>query len=152
MNIVVINICVLIILVLLLGWVIFLSVKYIKIMRKLGNGTSLDIMLGKYLREVENIKQDNTEIKAYYTKLDNDIENSIQKVGIVRYNAFRDVGSDLSFALALLDRNNDGVVLNGIYGSESSNIYAKPVEKGFSSYQLSPEEIQAIGIAMQRKN
>ena len=65
MNIVVINICVLIILVLLLGWVIFLSVKYIKIMRKLGNGTSLDIMLGKYLREVENIYVPYFAIKSY---------------------------------------------------------------------------------------
>ena len=137
----------------MLIWVIFLSIKYITVMRKLGKGNNLDTMLAKYLRDVENIKQDNKEIKAYYTTLDNNIESSIQKVGLVRYNAFRDVGSDLSFALALLDRDNNGIVLNGIYGSESSNIYAKPINNGESEYTLSSEEISAINIAIQsRKN
>ena len=56
----------------------------------------------------------------------------------------KDTGSDLSFALALLDENNNGVLLNGIYSREMSNIYAKPVTKGESSYTLSIEEKQAI--------
>ena len=85
--------------------------KYIKFMKQLGNGSNLDEMLRDYLRDVKEIKQDNSEIKAYYTKLDSDIASCIQKVGLVRYNAFRDVGSDLSFAIALLDGNDTGVVL-----------------------------------------
>ncbi len=67
-----------------------------------------------------------------------------EKVGIVRYNAFQDTGSDLSFALALLDEKNNGVVLNGIYSREMSNIYAKPVENGKSKYTISEEENLAI--------
>ena len=63
---------------------------------------------------------------------------------MVRYNAFRDTGSDLSFTLALLDENNNGVVLNGIYSREMSNIYAKPIENGKSTYTLSDEEQKAI--------
>ena len=63
---------------------------------------------------------------------------------MVRYSAFKDTGSDLSFALALLDENNNGVVLNGIYSREMSNIYAKPVEQAKSHYTLSEEEQQAI--------
>ena len=98
------------------------------------------------------IKKDNSEIKAYYTKLDNDIDTCIQKIGLVRYNAFKDVGSDLSFAIAMLDRNDNGVILNGLYGSESSNIYAKPVKNGISKYQLSEEEKTALEIAEQSKN
>ena len=125
--------------------------KYIKFMKKLGNGNNIDEMLKQYLNDVKDVKKDNSEIKAYYTKLDSDIASCIQKVGIVRYNAFRDVGSDLSFAIALLDRENNGVVLNGLYGSESSNIYAKPVKKGLSKYQLSDEEKSAIEIAEQSK-
>lgn len=125
--------------------------KYLKFMRQLGKGENLDEMLKKYLKEVAEIKQDNSEIKAYYTKLDYDIGSSIQKVGLVRYNAFQNVGSDLSFAIALLDRENDGVVLNGLYGSESSNIYAKPIKKGTSTYKLSEEEEEAIKIASQSK-
>ena len=114
--------------------------KYLKFMKKLGNGSNLDEMLRDYLRDVKEIKRDNSEIKAYYTKLDSDIASCIQKVGLVRYNAFRDVGSDLSFAIALLDGNDTGVILNGLYGSDSSNIYAKPVKPGKSTYQLSEEE------------
>lgn len=138
--------------VVLLLWVIFLSYKYFTVLKRLGNGENLDKMLAKYITEVKNVKKDNDEIINYYTKLDADIENSIQKVGLIRYNAFKDVGSDLSFALALLDRENNGIVLNGIYGSESSNIYAKPIKSGTSTYQLSNEEKSAIDMAIQTNN
>ena len=126
--------------------------KYISFMKQLGNGSNLDEMLKDYLKDVKEIKRDNSEIKAYYTKLDSDISSCIQKVGLVRYNAFRDVGSDLSFAIALLDGNDTGVVLNGLYGSDSSNIYAKPIKGGTSTYQLSEEEKYALEIAEQNKN
>ena len=60
--------------------------------------------------------------------------------------------SDLSFAVALLDEENSGVVFNGIYSREMSNIYAKPVEKGNSSYTLSDEEAEAINKAINSNN
>lgn len=126
--------------------------EYINFMKKLGNGINIDEMLKRYLEDVSEIKRDNSEIKAYYTKLDSDIASCIQKIGLVRYNAFKDVGSDLSFAIALLDRNDNGVILNGLYGSDSSNIYAKPIKGGISSYQLSEEEKYALEIAEQNKN
>lgn len=126
--------------------------KYIAFMKKIGNGNNVDEILREYLRDVKEIKQDNSEIKAYYTKLDSDIASCIQKIGLVRYNAFKDVGSDLSFTIALLDRNDNGVVFNGLYGSESSNIYAKPIKGGVSKYQLSEEEKNALEIAEQSKN
>ena len=120
-------------------------------MKKIGKGNNVDELLREYINGVKEIKKDNEEIKAYYTQLDYNINSSIQKVGLVRYNAFKDVGSDLSFALALLDRENNGVVLNGLYGSGSSNIYAKPIKNGESKYQLSEEEKSAIEIAEQTK-
>lgn len=133
-------------------YTIMMKKKYIDFMARLGNGKNLDEMLRKYLDDVREIKKDNSEIKAYYTKLDNDIDTCIQKIGLVRYNAFKDVGSDLSFAIAMLDRNDNGVILNGLYGSESSNIYAKPIKNGISKYQLSEEEKTALEIAEQSKN
>ncbi len=146
------NAVLIIIVIALIIYVVYLSKKYLKFMEKLGNGNNLDEMLKAYIRDVNDVKKDNSEIKAYYTKLDNDISSSIQKIGLVRFNAFKDVGSDLSFAVALLDREDNGVVFNGIYGSESSNIYAKPIKNGESSYQLSDEEKYAIEIAEQNKN
>lgn len=126
--------------------------NYIILMNKIGNGNDLDKLLNEYVKDVNQIKSDNAQIKAYYTKLDYDVNSCIQKIGLVRYNAFKDVGSDLSFAIALLDNNNNGVVFNGLYGSESSNIYAKPIKNGESTYQLSNEEKYAIEIAEQNKN
>ena len=146
------NTCVLIIVIAFIIYTLHLHKTYIRFMKKIGNGNNLDEMLKRYLEEVESIKQDNSEIKAYYTRLDYDISTSIQKVGLVRYNAFQNVGSDLSFAMALLDRENNGLVLNGIYGSESSNIYAKPIKNRESTYQLSDEEKEAIEIASQEKS
>ena len=77
------------------------------------------------------------------------MSKTIKKVGIVRYNAFKDTGSDLSFALALLNDNNDGVVLNGIYSREMSNIYAKPIKGGKSTYTISDKEQEAINKAIE---
>ncbi|BCS82459.1 DUF4446 family protein [Anaerocellum diazotrophicum] len=74
----------------------------------------------------------------------------IKKVGIIRYDAFENVGSRLSFALALLDEFDTGVVINSIYSREGCSVYAKPIENGISKYPLSAEEMQAIDIA--RKN
>lgn len=146
------EIILLIVVVISLYFLVKLNKDYKAFMKKIGKGNNLPEMLKDYLEDVELIKRDNSEIKAYYTKLDNDISSCIQKVGLVRYNAFKDVGSDLSFAIAFLDREDNGVVFNGIYGSDSSNIYAKPIKKGQSQYQLSDEERYAIDLAEQSKN
>lgn len=147
----IINIFLIMMVISLIIYVYKINKKYLNFMKRLGNGSNLDEMLKQYLEAVAEIKQDNSEIKAYYTKLDNDIASGIQKIGLVRYNAFQNVGSDLSFALALLDRENNGCILNGLYGSESSNIYAKPIKNGESKYQLSEEEKEALKIASQEK-
>lgn len=121
-----------------------LNKRYKEFMTKLGNGKNLEEDLETYMYRVDKVEKQNAEISNQIKNLGNDLSKCIQKVGMVRYNAFKDTGSDLSFALALLDENNDGVVLNGIYSREMSNIYAKPVEKGKSTYTVSEEETQAI--------
>lgn len=123
--------------------------KYQTLMKKLGNGNNIEEMLIKYVDTVDKVEKENRELKVYCEKLDKDISKCIQKVGIVRYSAFKDIGSDLSFALALLDENNNGVVMNGIYSAEASNIYSKPITNGESKYTLSEEEIKAINAAIE---
>ncbi len=125
--------------------------SYSKFMNKLGNGNDLEQMMRNYIDKVEKTDERNEEIINYCKKIDNEIKGCTQKIGIVRYNAFKDTGSDLSFTLALLDKYNNGVVLNGIYARDSSNIYAKPVENGESKYVLSNEEKEAIKIAVESK-
>ena len=126
-----------------------LNKKYQKFMKKLGKGDNIEEDLASYMQRVEEVEKQNSEITRYIKNLDNNVTKCIQKVGMVRYSAFKDTGSDLSFALALLDDNDDGVVLNGIYSREMSNIYAKPVKNGKSSYTVSEEELQAIQKAVQ---
>lgn len=145
-----------IIILLLLGVVLLfvkysnLNRKYKNFMKKLGNGKNLEEDLETYMYRVDKIEKQNAEISNQVKMLDMDLTKCIQKVGIVRYSAFKDMGSDLSFALALLDENNDGIVLNGIYSREMSNIYAKPIKNGQSTYTMSEEEAEAIQKAINK--
>lgn len=82
---------------------------------------------------VELINDDLLELK-------NQVDKCIQKHGIMRYNAFKDIGSDLSYTIALLDNFNNGILLTGIYGRNETVSYAKPIESGKSNYPLSDEE------------
>ena len=75
------------------------------------------------------------------------LQTCIQRVGMVRFNAFDDTGSDLSFSLALLDERGNGLVVSSLYGRNESRIYAKPVLNRQSTYALSAEEQKAIRIA-----
>ena len=143
--------------VLLIGFIIlivkvsFLNKKYISFMKKICNGKNIEEDLENYMHRVNRVEKQNVEIKEVIESINKNMKNCIQKIGIVRYNAFKDTGSDLSFALAMLDEKNNGVVLNGIYSREMSNIYAKPVENGVSKYTISDEEKEAIQRAIEDK-
>lgn len=143
---------------LLIGFIIMIiklssiNKKYKTFIKKIGNGNNIQEDLENYMYRVERVEKQNAENLNYINTLQQDVTKCIQKVGIVRYNAFKDTGSDLSFALALLDENNNGVVLNGIYSREMSNIYAKPVNDGQSSYTVSEEEQEAIKRAIGQEN
>lgn len=137
---------------------IFLCYKYSKLqknynrfIKKVGNGENIQEDLENFMYKVDKVEKQNAEILGNCSQLSNELEKCIQKIGIIRYNAFKDTGSDLSFALAMLDDKNNGVVLNGIYSREMSNIYAKPVENGKSNYTLSEEEKMAIDKAINSK-
>lgn len=129
-----------------------LNKRYKNFMLKLGNGKNIEEDLENYMYKSERIEKQNLEILNNIKNIEQDLSKCIKKIGMVRYNAFRDTGSNLSFALALLDENNNGVVLNGIYSREMSNIYAKPVENGASTYTVSEEEKEAIRKAVEYDN
>lgn len=84
------------------------------------------------------------------TDMDKTDKSKIQKVGLIRYNPFEEMGGNLCFALALLDGEDNGVVLNGIHSRTGSFTYAKPIEMGVSIYMLSDEEKQAVKMAQEQ--
>ena len=77
-------------------------------------------------------------------KIDALLKTAITKVGVVRFSAFQDMGSDLSYAVAMLDAHNNGVVFSSIFAREDSRSYVKPIENGKSSYTMTKEEEQAL--------
>ncbi|MBI4837530.1 MAG: DUF4446 family protein [Candidatus Portnoybacteria bacterium] len=79
------------------------------------------------------------------------ITKCVQKVGVVRFNPFKDTGSDQSFAIALMDLSDNGLVISSLFTREGTRIYSKPLEKGKSKYPLSEEEQRAIGQAQEQK-
>lgn len=118
--------------------------SYSQFIKKLGNNTNIEDDLRRFISKVEQVEQENKEIQEYANNLNSNMKGCLQKIGIVRYSAFSDVGSDLSFTLAMLDAKDNGVILNGIYSADSSNIYAKPITNGTSTYALSQEEKEAL--------
>jgi hypothetical protein len=90
-------------------------------------------------------------LSEQYAQVLRRMAGAVQHIGVVRFDAFRDLGGLLSFAVALLDDRGNGLVFSSIYGRNESRTYAKPVVERSSSYELSPEEREAIRLAMQSK-
>lgn len=125
--------------------------RYKDFMSKLGKGEDIGEMLRTYIGDVLNVTEESQNLKKHYKELEKNMEKCIQKVGMVRYNAFNHTGSDLCFALALLDFEDNGVVINGIYSRDNTtNTFAKPIEHGVSKYPLVKEEEEALDIAKQK--
>lgn len=124
-----------------------LNLRYEKFMSKLGTGENIEEILSEYLEDVRKLKLKDEEFDKELDRLEANLKKCIQKVGLVRYNAYNDTGSDLSFTFALMDSEDNGMVVNGLYSRDSSSIFAKPLVKGETKYNLSAEEIQAIGLA-----
>lgn len=105
---------------------------------------NLEELLVQYTKKLNVLLQNEQEMKTSIEHMEKVVKDCVQKVGVVRYQAIQNMGADLSYTVALLNENNDGVVFNGIYGRDGCYTYAKPIIDGKSSYNLSEEEIQAI--------
>ncbi len=77
-------------------------------------------------------------------KIENTFQKTLQKVGLIRYNPFQELGGDQSFSLAVLDKNNDGFIITSHYNQQFNRIYIKQIFKGKSNRSLSKEEQEAI--------
>ncbi|MBQ9314066.1 MAG: DUF4446 family protein [Clostridia bacterium] len=121
---------------------------YKKLMELVGKGEDFNEIFNRYINEVKDVSRETLKIKNRTENLEKNLEKCVQKVGIIRYNAYRNSGSDLCFAVALLDFEDNGVVLNGIYSRDNTTTtYAKPIEHGKSKYTLVKEEEEAIELA-----
>ena len=76
------------------------------------------------------------------------MESTFQKIGIIKYNAFNQMGGNVSFSLALLDKQNNGFILNSVHSAEGCYSYTKEIKNGQCSIELGEEEKQALNMAV----
>ncbi len=93
----------------------------------------------------ERVSGNRKDIKAIYRQL----AKAYQKVGLVKYDAYQQMGGMLSFALAMLDEDNNGFILNSVHSAEGCYIYSKDIKEGQCELELGKEEKEAMSIAMQ---
>lgn len=127
-----------------------LEKKYRRLMRGV-NSKNLEDLINSKLEEIDKAMEKSEEAINECKVIREEIKGCVNKVAIMRYKAFPDVGSDLSFSIAILDAYNDGVLITGIYSRHDSTTYAKPVDKGISRYELSEEETYVLNEAINKK-
>jgi len=136
----------------LLALIIFISIniklakmnkRYSKMMKGM-EGANIEQLLLAHIEEVQQTVRKVDSLANDCQRLESISKECVQKVGIIRFNAFENMGSDLSFAIALLDYQNNGVIVSSIYSRSECHTYAKPIIAGNSSYFLTEEEKQAL--------
>ena len=146
-----------------IGWLILLGLvvnqamklnymkkRYRKMMAGV-DGANLERMLMGHIDEVRKVVSENQRIDEENKRMNELLQNAITRVGVVRFRAFDDMGSDLSYAVALLDSHNNGVILSSIFGREDSRSYVKPIQAGQLTYTMTEEEEQALHDAMKQQ-
>jgi len=105
---------------------------------------NIEEILVQHLDEVRSFADRIAELEARAARLDQRVDGCAQHVGVVRFDAFDDVGGRQSFACAILDANRTGIVLSGIHGRSDLRVYLKRVIAGQASVPLSTEENEAM--------
>ncbi|ATD56134.1 DUF4446 family protein [Clostridium chauvoei] len=123
--------------------------KYKRMMRGVNN-KNLEALITSKLDDIDKAVANSEESLNRCEVIKEEMKECVNKVAIMRYRAFEDIGSDLSFSIAILDSNNDGVMLTGIYSRQESTTYAKPIDKGISRYELSEEELHVLNEAINK--
>jgi len=138
-----------------LGTITFLLWRLIKTFNRLTKGVSDEdfrSILGKLLDEIKDQQKKNEELDKRLSLLNLDCLNHIQKIGFIRYNPFSETGGNQSFALAILDGRDSGLVITSLHSRESTRVFAKPVKEGKEAgFEFSKEEIQAVLAAKKLK-
>ncbi len=127
------------VIVLQLAWIIMTELRLKKVFRGKG-AEDLEGMLKDVAEGISKLEQANKEITRLLNEHDGRIKTSIRGVELTRFNPFQEAGSNQSFAIALMNEEGDGLVLSSLYSRDRMSIFAKPVKKGTSDFELTTEE------------
>lgn len=144
---------------LLIIFIIILSVKQKKLSKKYkkfmtgASGENLESQIIARFADIDQLKASTKGLEEELAKVKENLLITYQKVGVVKYDAFREMGGKLSFVLALLDKNNNGILLNSVHSSrEGCYTYLKEIIKGESFLELSEDETKALNQALNSNN
>ena len=104
----------------------------------------LILMIVQMVKLSKMTKKNEKDIRSLYRNF----EKAFQKIGVVKYDAFSQMGGQLSFSLALLDENDNGFILNSVHSTEGCYTYTKEIKHGECSIELGDEEKKALNIAI----
>lgn len=112
------------------------------------DGQSMEEDIARLFADNQLLKQNMDENKKDIGTLFKKMESAYQRMGLVKYDAFNQMGGQLSFCLALLDENNNGFIINSVHSAEGCYSYTKEIKLGKSDISLGTEEAEALEIAM----
>ena len=133
---------------------IMVNIKLSKVIKRYNGlmegveGRNLESLLMYHSEELKSLKSELIHMEQGLELMSEECLSMISKVYSKRYNAFQGMGGDLSFSLALLNKQNTGVIITSIYGRDENRIYLKPIVEGRSDYTLSQEEHELISKAL----
>ncbi len=144
MNLLLTATIVLAVLVIILSYFVFTMYKKLHQLTQGKNAQSLESIISNNNINLKTVQKELDAQKNQILEIKKDSLKNIQNIGVVRFNPFKETGGSQSFAIALTDKNNTGVVISSLYARERINVFAKPIENGSSEYTLSKEEQSAI--------
>src|SRR3989338_3439886 len=127
----------------LLVWIIVLELRLRRLLRG-KTGSDLEELMGKINRDLNELIRARAELRNDIETIRAKIRHHVRAIKTVRFNPFKDSGSNQSFATAFLSDEGDGVVISSLYSRDRVGIYAKPLLNHKSEYELTDEEKRAI--------
>ncbi|MBQ2986731.1 MAG: DUF4446 family protein [Tyzzerella sp.] len=112
------------------------------------DGRTLEDSIFERFEELDNLTALTIKNRQAIRKINEEMMSNFQKVGIVKYDAFHEMGGKLSFAITLLDGNNSGYIINSMHSREGCYNYIKEIVKGESYIELSEEEAESLDKAI----
>lgn len=135
-------------------WNIFLQVNLTRLKKKdpdisIENPKHIEAIFSQHAQNLKTLDKDIQELYRISNQIHSLAHRGLHKTGLVRFNPFKDIGGDQSFAIALLNGKNNGMVISSLYTKDGTRVYSKSIAGGKSEkYSLTEEEEQAIKIAM----
>ncbi len=133
--------------IIILLWILMIEIRLKRIFAgtKARNLEEMIVLVGKKINKIEE-KED--EINKHLVTIDERLSKSVRSVETLRFNPFIDAGSNQSFAIALMNDEGNGVVLSSLYARDRMSVFAKPIIKGKSEFELSSEEKEVLNKAI----